>query len=221
MKPFSEYLSREERRSCLRDEQWRIERDRRHTREEQKMRRLTFLSTLILVLMTLVVAATTFCVTAKSTDVGTVTEPAVVATAVLPEEPIVVELEGVDVVAQEPVTYEDWFRENATVVEDCKLTHYCTELRPHICGTGDGVTSTGVPVTAYWTCAVDPDVIPYGATVMVDYGDRVEYRKAQDCGPWVKGNHLDLAVMAHDEAEDLGIKYATVYWLMEEAVYGE
>lgn len=219
MKPFSEYLSREERRSVLRDEQWRIERDRRRTREERKMRRLTIAINSLLAILFIVLTAIMACGKAGSTDVEMKAEPAVVATAVPPEEPIVVELEGVDVVAQEPVTYEDWFRENATVVEDCKLTHYCTELRPHICGTGDGVTSTGVPVTAYWTCAVDPDVIPYGATVMVDYGDRVEYRKAQDCGPWVKGNHLDLAVMAHDEAEDLGIKYATVYWLMEEVEF--
>lgn len=40
MKPFEEYLTREERRSCLRDEQWRLERDRRRRREARKMRRL-------------------------------------------------------------------------------------------------------------------------------------------------------------------------------------
>lgn len=213
MKPFSEYLAREERRSVLRDEQWQIERDRRRTREERKMRRLTVAINALLVILFLILTAVMACTQVESADaVEEAAEPIIVA-----EEPAVT-LIGVDVnaEAQEPMTYEDWFRENATVVEGCKLTHYCTELRPHICGTGDGVTSTGVPVTAYWSCAVDPSVIPYGAEVMVDYGDEVQFWKAQDCGPWVKGNHIDLAVETHTEAETLGIKYATVYWAMPE-----
>lgn len=115
--------------------------------------------------------------------------------------------------AQEPVYYEDWFRENANIIPDCEITHYCTEKYKHICGTGDGLTSTGVPVTAGWTCAVDPSVIPYGSEIMVDYGDRVEFYKAQDCGAWIKGNHIDLAVGTHEEALELGIKSATVYWM--------
>lgn len=43
MKPFDEYLNREAKRSMLRDKQWQIERDRRRTREERKMRRLTMI----------------------------------------------------------------------------------------------------------------------------------------------------------------------------------
>jgi 3D (Asp-Asp-Asp) domain-containing protein len=213
MKPFSEYLSREERRSILRDEQWRIERDRRRTREERKMRRLATAINTLLVVLFLILTAVMACTDAESTEaVEEAVEPVVVA-----EEPDVT-LIGVDVnaEAQEPMTYEDHFREVAEKVENCMLTHYCTELRPHICGTGDGLTSTGVPVTAYWSCAVDPSVIPYGAEVMVDYGDEVQFWKAQDCGPWVKGNHIDLAVETHAEAETLGIKYATVYWAMPE-----
>lgn len=122
--------------------------------------------------------------------------------------------------AQESVTYEDWFRENASVIPDCKITHYCTEKREHICGTGDGITSTGVPVTAGWTCATDPSVIPYGAEVMVDYGGTVEFWKAQDCGGSIKGNHIDLAVDTHENAESLGVKYATVYWLEVDHEFG-
>lgn len=115
--------------------------------------------------------------------------------------------------AQEPITFEDEFRMNGTKIEDCKITHYCAEQYKHICGTGDGLTSTGVPVTPYWTCAVDPDVIPYGADVMVDYGDHVEFWQAQDCGSAINGNHIDLAVETHSDAELLGITYATVYWM--------
>ena len=125
----------------------------------------------------------------------------------------VIAVSDLDRPAQEPVTYEDWFRENASVISDCKITHYCCETYEHICGTGDGMTSTGVPVTAYWTCAVDSSVIPYGSEVMVDYGDSVEFYKAQDKGAWIRGNHIDLAVETHAEAEQLGILTATVYFL--------
>lgn len=114
--------------------------------------------------------------------------------------------------ANEPVTYEDLFRESAAVLTDCTITHYCVEKRPHICGTGGGITATGTPVTAGWTCAVDPSVIPYGSEVMVDYGDSVAFYKAQDCGAAIQGNHIDLAVESHAEALERGTLTATVYF---------
>lgn len=132
----------------------------------------------------------------------------------LAEEPTVRAVESVlDKPAQEPVTYADTFRRDGNLIEDCMLTFYCCEPYAHICGTGDGLTATGTPITAYWTCAVDPTVIPYGADIMVEYQDgTVQYWKAQDCGGSVKGNHLDLAVSSHDEALLLGVQHATVYW---------
>lgn len=57
MKDFNEYLTREERRSCLRDEQWRRERDRRRQREAKKMRRILLVAYLIGFLAVLVTAA--------------------------------------------------------------------------------------------------------------------------------------------------------------------
>ena len=125
----------------------------------------------------------------------------------------VLAISDVNAEAAEPVTYEDWFRANADVISDCTITHYCVEKYEHICGEGHGITYTGVPVTAGWTCAVDSSVIPYGSEVMVDYGDRVEFYKAQDKGSWIKGNHIDLAVETHAEAEQLGTLTATVYYL--------
>jgi len=119
----------------------------------------------------------------------------------------------VDKPAGEPVTYESWFRENAERIDNCDITRYCCEAREHICGTGDGTTATGVPVTPDWTCAVDPNVIPYGSDVMVDYGDSVAFYKAQDCGGAIKGNHIDLAVDTHQRALEAGRTTATVYFL--------
>lgn len=113
--------------------------------------------------------------------------------------------------AAQPLTYEDLFRDTATVLPDCTITYYCAEQRPHICGTGSGLTATGTPVTPGWTCAVDPGIIPYGSEVMVDFGDRVEFYKAQDCGGAVRGNHIDLAVDTHANALQKGTQTATVY----------
>lgn len=113
--------------------------------------------------------------------------------------------------AHEPQTCEDLFRASAAVLTDCTITYYCAEQRPHICGTGSGLTATGTPVTPGWTCAVDPGIIPYGSEVMVDFGDRVEFYKAQDCGGAVKGNHIDLAVDTHANALQKGTQTATVY----------
>ena len=101
------------------------------------------------------------------------------------------------------------------VIEDCTITFYCNEKYPHICGTGDGIAYDGTPALSWATCAVDPDVIPIGSTVMVDLGDGYGMRTlvANDTG--VKGNHLDICVGSHEEALQLGRQTDTVYWCEE------
>lgn len=104
--------------------------------------------------------------------------------------------------------------QSANRVEGCTVTYYCCEPRPHICGTGDGITASGAPVEAGVSCAVDPALIPLGSTVWVDYGDgELHEYIAQDTGGAVNGAHIDLAVATHDEALDMGVQTATVYWL--------
>lgn len=97
-------------------------------------------------------------------------------------------------------------------IEDCTVTFYCNEKYPHICGNGDGIAYDGTPALAWATCAVDPDVIPLGSTVMVDLGDGEGLRTlvANDTG--VKGNHLDICVGSHEDALQLGRHTATLYW---------
>lgn len=99
------------------------------------------------------------------------------------------------------------------VIEDCVVTHYdcCVEC----CGKDDGITASGVRATPGVTVAVDPDVIPLGADVLVDYGDgELHYYRADDVGP--AGDHIDLCVDTHDEALRLGRRTATVYWVEED-----
>lgn len=93
-----------------------------------------------------------------------------------------------------------------------KLTHYCTEKRKHICGTGAGITATGTKVTAGRTIAVDPSVIPYGTKVYIEgYG----WRTAEDCGGSVGGKHIDVAVSSHSTALSMGTKNGGVWMLVK------
>lgn len=100
------------------------------------------------------------------------------------------------------------------VVHNCTVTYYCCEKRPHICGGGTGKTATGTDVTAGRSAAVDPNVIPLGAEILVDYGDGVLHSYiAEDTGSAVLGGHIDLAVQTHEEALELGTAVATVWWI--------
>ena len=99
------------------------------------------------------------------------------------------------------------------VLRECTITYYCCEKRPHICGGGTGKTATGTDVTAGRSAAVDPNVIPLGAEIFVDYGDGVLHSYiAEDTGSAVLGGHVDLAVQTHEEALKLGVREATVWW---------
>lgn len=93
-----------------------------------------------------------------------------------------------------------------------KFTHYCTEKRKHICGTGTGLTATGSQVTAGRTVAVDPSVIPYGTELYIEgYGWRV----AEDCGGAVDGKHIDIAVETHSHALSMGTTTGGVWVLVK------
>lgn len=114
-----------------------------------------------------------------------------------------------------PFTSEDveLSLEGANYMGTATITHYCAELYKHTCGLGHGITASGRPVEAYLSCAVDPSVIPLGSTVIIDYGDGVlHYYRADDTGTGVDGNHVDVAVTYHDEALELGVKKAKVWW---------
>lgn len=102
----------------------------------------------------------------------------------------------------------------AHVIEDVTVTHYdcCIQC----CGKDDGITASGRKATPGVTVAVDPNMIPLGSDVLVDYGDgEIHYYRADDTGGAVKGNHIDLCVTTHEEALQLGRRTATVYWCEE------
>ena len=100
----------------------------------------------------------------------------------------------------------------ANKIENVKVSHYCCCVK--CCGKDDGITYSGVKATPGVTVAVDTSIIPLGADVLVDYGDGViNYYRADDTGSAIKGNELDLCVSSHQEAINLGVRTATVYWV--------
>lgn len=98
---------------------------------------------------------------------------------------------------------------------DFKLTHYYTEKREHICGTGDNLTAIGTEVVPGISVAVDPSVIPYGSQVYIEgYGWRI----AENCGGWVNGKHIGIAVDTHAEASSMGVKNGGVWILAQKGL---
>ncbi|MDF2633174.1 MAG: hypothetical protein K0R78_48 [Pelosinus sp.] len=60
--------------------------------------------------------------------------------------------------------------------------------------------------------AVDPNVIPLGSRLYVEYPDgHGEYAVAEDTGGAIKGNRIDIAMMNRDNATKFGIKPVKVY----------
>ena len=97
---------------------------------------------------------------------------------------------------------------------DFKLTHYCNEQYKHICGDGDGLTSTGTKTTVGRTIAVDSSVIPYGTQVYIEgYGWRV----AEDCGGGVNQKHIDILVDTHKQALAMGTQNGGVWVVVKQS----
>ena len=99
-------------------------------------------------------------------------------------------------------------------IGECTVTYYCCEAYAHVCGDGDGLTATGLPVTP-GVVAVDPEVIPLGSTVIIDGQEYL----AADTGGAIKGNHVDIAVATHQEADALGVTTAEV-WVVADPAEG-
>ncbi|WP_425060214.1 hypothetical protein SCACP_08870 [Sporomusa carbonis] len=66
--------------------------------------------------------------------------------------------------------------------------------------------------------AVDPNVIPLGSRVYIQYPDGTgHYATAEDTGGAIKGNRIDIAMRSVDQAYDFGIKNVKVYVLGKNA----
>lgn len=124
-----------------------------------------------------------------------------------------------------PYPYEPWEEEKTEAailskahrLSDVMCTFYCIDS----CGKKPsdptyGITATGVQAQPYHTVAVDPSVIPLGASVAVDYGDgNLQYYTAEDTGGAIKGKHIDVCLENCAYCYDMGVKTVTVWWWCE------
>lgn len=85
------------------------------------------------------------------------------------------------------------------------ITHYCACEKCTV--DGDGITATGTKAASGRTIAVDPEVIPYGTTVIIDGRTYI----AEDCGGAIKGNRIDIFMNSHEEALKAGVRTAEVF----------
>lgn len=85
------------------------------------------------------------------------------------------------------------------------ITHYCACEKCTV--DGDGITATGTKAASGRTIAVDPEVIPYGTTVIIDGKTYI----AEDCGGAIKGNRIDIFMNSHEEALKAGVRTAEVF----------
>lgn len=73
-------------------------------------------------------------------------------------------------------------------------------------------TACGAVAKAGITIAVDPTIIPYGTTVLIDGNEYI----AQDCGGAIKGNRIDIYFDDHDAALAFGVQTKEII-ILEEA----
>lgn len=101
--------------------------------------------------------------------------------------------------------------ERAVCIENCKVTWYCPCEE---CNGNDWeLARDGSKLAPNVTCAVDPEIIPLGSDVLVDFGDgELQYYRACDTGSAIIGAHVDICVETHEEALRRGVRTAAVYW---------
>ena len=175
----------------------------RRASEAQRTARAWKLNAILTLILAALIAGVALVISAKAVATeGSTTPPTKVPTISDGRLP------GDDTPAQEPLRLDQ-----AHVLENVTVTHYdcCVEC----CGKVDGLTASGTHATPYSTVAVDPSVIPLGAVLLVDYGDGAGLRRyrAEDTGGAIKGSRIDLCVGSHAEAQQLGRRTATVYWV--------
>lgn len=96
-------------------------------------------------------------------------------------------------------------------VLDVRATAYAPG--PHDNGKWGDKTHIGTTVRP-GIIAVDPNVIPLGSRVYIEYPDGTgQYAVAEDTGGAIKGNRIDVALSSVGKAYDFGIQKAKVYVL--------
>lgn len=214
---FEDYLEREYEMSFYQESiNKRKQEKRKFTREERRIKSrntMTVIAGVCIVLLILLLCIG-FLTQNKQEELDD-NLPTEVITVEMPEEILLQYIEEREELENEKI--QAALIAKANRIDDVVVSHYCAEKYHHICNAGDPYkTALGHDVIPGLTCAVDPNMIPLGSTVFVDYGDGVIYEYfASDTGGAIKDKRLDVAVDTHEYALQCGLKNATVWWIKE------
>lgn len=124
------------------------------------------------------------------------------------------QIEDRSVVIQEKEQYEP--QHDFHDIYDCVLTAYCPCYQccsiwsPEYTGE-ESHTYTGTTPVAGRTVSVDPDIIPLGATVVINGHEYI----AEDTGNF-SGNVIDIYFDNHEDALNFGRHVQQIAWYLEE-----
>lgn len=141
----------------------------------------------------------------------------------LQDEQIIENLQQVNTTAQQQPAPESDLPAGmvAEYAGEYTCTAYCTEKRPHICGTGTGITASGAPITADLTVAADQSLLPFGTVIYIEASASASYRtKALAYRPpprrgriWQPRRRAALGRLRN--AQGLGFERGVNPWYME------
>lgn len=174
----------------------------------KKGERIAAIVVLVIVFLLGVAIGTLACAAMPKKEVQTIIEKEVETI----EKPVYIE-----VVKEVYIEKAQEAKEAVQEGREFKLTAYCSCVK--CCGEyalnrpvdayGNEIVygSTGERLTAGVSVAVDPKVIPYGSTVVINGREYL----AQDCGGAIKGDRIDIYFDNHQDALEFGVQYAEVF----------
>ena len=95
-------------------------------------------------------------------------------------------------------------------IGDFTLSAYCSCEK--CCGKSDGITATGTKVEQGVTVAVDPNVIPYGTTLIINGQEfKAQDTMAKRIIEKYNGRIIDIYFSSHAQAKEFGLQTAEIY----------
>ena len=123
-----------------------------------------------------------------------------------PITPIVEEQTQLEPLDQQPKQEE----EQLIDIGKFTLSAYCSCV--DCCGKNDGITATGAKVQQGVTVAVDPSIIPYGTTIVINGDEYIaQDTLARHIIDRYNGRIIDVYFDSHAEALQFGLQTAEVY----------
>ena len=123
------------------------------------------------------------------------------------------------------ITNFDINAQNVSFAGRFRLTAYCPcskccdkyGVNRPVDENGEMIVETASGAKAYenHTIAVDPRLIPYGTTVIIEYDGIFYEYVAEDCGGAIKNKRIDIYHNSHIAANEFGIKYGKVYLIKD------